>query len=143
MAYSSSGDGMGMVKIAVYLHEGENKTVKVWRFQGDVLTRYTCESLEHEILELFLHVKRKGLRLCMHYYDDLTGKVFIDSDADMQNILKSFTEEWSSQDPRKSFIALHVEDCIDPDKPSHTLKRTVAEADCCRTTEQPAKKVFK
>ena len=79
----------------------------------------------------------------MHYYDDLAGRVFIDSDTDMQNTLKSSTEEWSSQDQRKGFLALHIEDCIDPDKPSHTLKRTVAEADCCRITEQPAKKVFK
>ena len=32
MACSSSGEVMGMVKIAVYLHEGEK------RFDGDVLT---------------------------------------------------------------------------------------------------------
>ena len=76
----------------------------------------------------------------MHYYDDLAGKVYIDSNADIQNTLESFAEEWSSQNPRKNFLVLHVEDCINPDKvASQSRKRPVAETDCEKN--KSAKKV--
>ena len=81
---ATTSDCVGILKVAIHLQEGE-------------------------ILELFPHI---GLCLRMHYYDDLAGKVYIDSNADIQNTLESFTEEWSSENPRKNFLVLHVEDCI-------------------------------
>ena len=119
------------VEVAIHLQEGDTKTIKALRFDGDQLPGYTRERVEQEILELFPHIEKKGLRLRMHYYDDLAGKVYIDSNADIQNTLESFTEEWSSQNPRKNFLVLHVEDCINPDKvASQSRKRPVAETDC-------------
>ena len=54
--------------------------------------------------------------------------------------MESFPEEWSSQNPRKNFLVLHVEDCINPDKvASQSRKRPVAETDC--ENNKSAKKV--
>ena len=101
---ATTSDCVGILKVAIHLQEGDTKTIRIWRFDGDQLPR---ERLEQEILELFPHIEKKGLRLRMHYCDDLVGKVYIDSNADIQNTLESFTEEWSSQNPRKNFLVLY------------------------------------
>lgn len=108
--------------------------VKVWRYDADNTYQYTLDSVERELLQLFPHVQQKDLRLRMYYFDDLAGKVIIDSTADLQNMLESFTEEWRSECARKSFLVLHVEDCIDPAK---HLKRAHADGQ----GKQPPKKV--
>ncbi len=99
--------GVGILKIAVYLHEGEEETVKVWRFDGDHATEYTQDRVEREVLQLFPHVEKKGFRLQILYLDDLAGKVQIDSNADVHNALETFIEEWQCQNPR-SYLELHV-----------------------------------
>ena len=80
---ATTSNCVGILKVAIHLQEGDTKTIKVWRFDGDQLPGYTHERVEQEILELFPHIEKKGLRLRMHYYDDLAGKVYIDSNADI------------------------------------------------------------
>ena len=53
----------------VELHEGENLTKKVWRF--NVVEHYTKSKLEHEIEGLFPHITKKGLKLNLYHYDEL------------------------------------------------------------------------
>ena len=47
------------VEVAIHLQEGDTKTIKVWRFDGDQLPGYTHERVEQEILELFPHIEKK------------------------------------------------------------------------------------
>ena len=49
--------------------------------------------MECEVASLFPHIVKKGLRLSLFYYDDLAGKVHIESDGDAQAALQSFREE--------------------------------------------------
>ena len=42
-------------------------------------------SVEQELVELFLLIKSKGLRLELSYEDSLVGKVRIDGDVDMKS----------------------------------------------------------
>ena len=78
------------------MHEGEKATKTIWGFNGDQLKDYSLEVLERQIGELFPHVAKKHLKLKLFHYDELAGKVYIDSDADVTGALENFVEEWES-----------------------------------------------
>ena len=82
-----------LLKIAIELHEGEKSTKKIWRFSVDLVQSYTKTQLEEEIECLFPHIKEKGLKLQLYHYDDLAGKVIIDSDVDAVEALNNFIQE--------------------------------------------------
>ena len=44
------------------------------------------------LISLFPDVQKKGLRLEMYYKDELVGRITIESDGDMIQALRSFTE---------------------------------------------------
>lgn len=66
--------------------------VKLWRFDSCKVADYTRKEVECSMISLFLTLKRKGLRLEMCYYDELAGKIMIESDRDMVKALRSFVE---------------------------------------------------
>lgn len=100
------------LKVAIKLHEGETVSTKIWRFST---TRdYTRDEVEREVASLFPHIIKKGLRLDLFYYDDLAGKIQIESDGDAQVALQSIREEWNDE-RRKDYLVLHAEDtCVQP-----------------------------
>ncbi len=64
---------MSLIKTMIELHEGEETTKKIWRFDGDNLDSYTKDSVSFEIRELFPHLCKKGLHLNIYHYD-LAGR---------------------------------------------------------------------
>ena len=101
-------DQQQKLKVIIELHEGEKSSTKVWRFFSD--REYTKDEVEAELTSLFPHIVKKGLRLNFSYYDDLAGKVHIESDGDMQAALQCFVDEWYNE-KRKEYLILHAEDC--------------------------------
>ena len=97
------------LKIAIELHEGEESTKKVWRFNTDVIHQYSRDVVEAEIISLFPQVQAKGLRLNFFHFDEIAGRVQIESDGDMQEALTNFNEEWHGT-RRHEFLVLHAED---------------------------------
>ena len=81
-----------MEKLKVILHVGDTAVVKLWRFDASKIAEYTRNDVEAMIVDLYPDVKKKGLRLDMYYEDELVGKVTIESDGDMKQALRSFTE---------------------------------------------------
>ena len=104
----------GLVKIVVELHEGERTTSKIWRFDGGDIQSYTLTGVSSTIRELFPHICKKGFHLRMHHFDDLAGKVDVESDGDMREALENFATEWRTGGLGKEFLVLHVSDCIVP-----------------------------
>lgn len=49
-----------------------------------------------EIRELLPHICKKGLQIDLYHYDELAGRVCIESDGDMEEALKFFTDEWKN-----------------------------------------------
>ena len=49
---ATTSDYVGILKVAIHLQEGDTKTIKVWRFDGDQLPGYTRERVEQEILDV-------------------------------------------------------------------------------------------
>ena len=78
--------------MVIELHKGEKSSTKVWRFLSG----------RDYIM--------KGLRLNVFYHDDLTGRVHIESDGDMQAALQCFIDKWDNE-RRKEYLILHAEDC--------------------------------
>ena len=76
-------------KIVIALHEGENVTNKIWRFDSNASDGYTKEETVKEILSLFPHLVKKELDLELYHFDDLAGKVDIESDGDLVGALES------------------------------------------------------
>ena len=101
---------MASCKIAVVLHEGEKETKKIWRFNKDLCREYTKSGVLKEIGLLFPHVEKKGLQLELFHFDDLVGKVDIESDADLVEALVNFIEESKMDSCRSEYLALHVKD---------------------------------
>ena len=97
------------LKVAIELHEGDKSTKKVWRFDADTIRRYSRDAVEAEVISLFPHIQAKGLRLNLFHFDEIAGRVQIDSDGDMQEALISFTEEWNGS-RHHEYQVLHVED---------------------------------
>ena len=97
------------LKVAIELHEGEDSTKKVWRFNADSIHQYSRDVVEAEVISLFPHVQAKGLRLKLFHFDEIAGRVQIESDGDMQEALTNFTEEWHGA-RRHQFLVLHAED---------------------------------
>ena len=97
------------LKVAIELHEGEHSTKKVWRFNVDSVQQYSRDVVEAEIISLFPHIQAKGLRLNLFHFDEIAGKVKIESDGDMQEALTNFMEEWHGT-RRHQFLVLHAED---------------------------------
>ena len=92
------------LKVAIELHEGEHSTKKVWRFNVDSVQQYSRDHVvEAEIIQA------KGLRLNLFHFDEIAGKVKIESDGDMQEALTNFMEEWHGT-RRHQFLVLHAED---------------------------------
>ncbi len=60
-----------------------------------------------EIRELFPHIMKKGLQIKLYHYDELAGKILIESNGDMEEALKIFTDEWKS-DKRRKYMTLHA-----------------------------------
>ena len=58
---------------------------------------YTKDEVEAEVTSLSPHIVKKGLRLNFFYYNDLAGKVHIESDGDMQAPLQCFVDEWYNE----------------------------------------------
>ena len=81
-----------MEKLKVILHVGDTAVVKLWRFDSSKIVEYTRNEVEAMIIDLYPDVKKKGLRLEMYYEDELVGKITIESDGDMKQALRSFTE---------------------------------------------------
>jgi hypothetical protein len=94
-------------KIVITLHEGEKVTNKIWRF-NNTSDRYSKEETVKEILSLFPHLVKKGLDLDLYHYDELAGKVDIESDGDLVGALENFKEEMSRAAPRKDYLILHA-----------------------------------
>ena len=106
-------DNQNQLKIVVALHEGDKITNKIWRFDVNLAPSYTKIQLEHDVEGLFPHISKKGLKLQLHHYDELVGKLVIDSDVDAVEALNDFIEE-SRKERRSEFIVLHAEDVILP-----------------------------
>ena len=119
------------VKIIVQLHEGEKTTKKIWRF--DPTITYSKDNVCAQVKELFPHLCKKGLEVELHHYDELAGKVSIESDGDLEEALKNFVEEWKNGAARKDYLTLHAVDC---------MPRTVSEdAKEVEPPSKPSKKV--
>ena len=102
--YSSALQNLEMaelIKIVIEMHEGEQTTKKIWRFDGDNLNCYSKDGICCEIQELFPHICRKGLHLEFRHYDGLAGKVNIESNGDLKEALENFLSEWRSGGRRK------------------------------------------
>ena len=123
-----------LLKIAVELHEGEKSTKKIWRFCVDLVKSYTKTQLEEDIEHLFPHVKERGLKLHLYHYDELAGKVFIDSDVDAVEALNNFIQE-SLDERRQMYMILHAEDSIPP------LSRPTEVAHCSSSSSKNPQKV--
>ena len=76
-----------MEKIKVVLHVAETAIVKLWRFDSSKVADYTRTQVECAMISLFPDIEMKGLRLEMCYYDELAGKITIESDGDMVQAL--------------------------------------------------------
>lgn len=115
-----ASDHPNPVKIVVELHEGDKSTKKIWRFDPDVDVdeRYTRDSVSSEIKKLFPNLLRKGLDIELHHYDELAGKVCIESDGDMDEALCNFSDEWQQGGSRREYLTLHVVDCVPAAKTS-------------------------
>ena len=100
---------------------------------------HTSTDVERAVLELYLDLRMKGLRLKMWYHDSLVGKVWIKGDADMQAVLTSFIEatEQAEGEVDVKYITLHAEDWIDPNIPH---KHPQSDADADANVQKPAKK---
>ena len=61
-------DNQNQLKIVVVLHEGDKITNKIWRFDVNLAPSYTKIQLEHDVECLFPHIRKKGLKLQLHYY---------------------------------------------------------------------------
>ena len=96
------------IKVAIELHEGE-ETKKIWHFTEDSIRQYSKDVVEAEFLSIFLHVHAKKLWLRLYHFDEIAGKVNIESDGDMQKALTSFNEEWHGA-RRHNYLLLHAED---------------------------------
>ena len=96
----------------IELHEGEETTKKIWRFDGDDLDSYTKDGVSLEIRKLFPHLCKKGLHLKFYHYDDLAGKIEIESDGDLKEALNNFIGEWKIGGLRKEYLVLHATDCM-------------------------------
>ena len=81
-----------MEKIKVILHVGDAAVVKLWRFERSKIVDYSRNEVEAVLIDLFPDVQKKGLRLEMYYEDELVGRITIESDGDMIQALRSFTE---------------------------------------------------
>ena len=98
------------LKVAIELHEGTEKTTKkVWRFKADSIPQYSRDVVEAEVLELFPHIQAKDLRLKLFHFDEIAGRVHIDSDGYMQEALTNFSGEWHGPCSHE-FLVLHAED---------------------------------
>ena len=97
------------LKVAIELHEGEDSTKKVWRFNADAIHQYSRNVVEAEVISLFPHVQAKGLRLNLFHFDEIAGTVQIESDGDMQEVLTNFSEEWHGT-RHHEYLVLHAED---------------------------------
>ena len=75
-------ENQNQLKIVVALHEEDKITNKIWRFVVNLAPSYTKIQLEHDVECLFPHISKKGLKLQLHHYDELAGKIVIDSDVD-------------------------------------------------------------
>ena len=75
-----------------YLHVGDAAVVKLWRFDPSKIVEYSRNEVEAMLIDLFPDVQKKGLCLEMYYEDELVGKITIESDGDMIQALRSFTE---------------------------------------------------
>lgn len=110
----------GNVKIVVVLHEGDQETKKIWRFDPDLWKEYTLEAVVKDTIQLFPHIQKKSLGLQLYHYDDLAGKIDIESDADMTAALDNFLEELHLNCPRKENLVLHAKDIIQSTAKSST-----------------------
>ena len=99
-----------LLKMAIELHEGEKSAKKIWQCSVDLVQSYTKTQLEEEIECLFPHIKEK---LQLYHYDELAGKVIIDSDVDAVEALNNFIQE-SLDERRPMYMILHAEDIIPP-----------------------------
>lgn len=99
-----------VIKIIVKLHQGEQTTTKIWRYNSH--EKYMKDAVCYEVLQLFPQVTKRGLGLKLFHFDELAGKVSIESDADINEALHNFKEESRQSHPRKEFMTLHAEDCI-------------------------------
>ena len=108
------------LKVAIELHESEDLIKKVWRFNADSIPQYSRDAVEAEVLSLFPHVEAKGLRLKLFHFDEIAGRVQIESDGDMQEALTSFNEEWSGA-RRHEFLVLHAQLILQRHKQRNTV----------------------
>ena len=99
------------LKIAVELHQGEKSTKKIWRFDASSARSYTRARLEKEIETLFPHIPKKGCTVKLYHYDELAGKVLIESDIDAIEALNNFIEEHKNS-RRPTYMVLHAEDSV-------------------------------
>ena len=53
----------------------EAVTQKVWRFDVNRITQYSRKKVESELIQLFLDIARKGLKLKIWYLDYLAEEV--------------------------------------------------------------------
>lgn len=83
---------LDMEKLKVVLHVGDAAVVKLWRFDSSKIVEYSRKEVETMMIGLFPDVHKKGVHLQMHYEDELVGKITIESNEDMIQALKSFTE---------------------------------------------------
>ena len=105
-----------MEKLKVILHVGDTAVVKLWRFDPSKIVEYSRNEVEAMLIDLsILMFRRKDCVLsslagqtlthervgsgprdyvlrCIHYEDELVGKVTIESDGGMIQALKSFTD---------------------------------------------------
>ena len=50
-----------MIKVIVELHEGENTTTKLCRFNSGEIKSYRLQRVREDVLSLFPHLMKKGL----------------------------------------------------------------------------------
>ena len=113
------------LKVAIELHQGEESTKKIWRFNADAIHKYSRNVVEAEILSLFPVIHAKGLGLYLYHFDEIAGKIHIESDGDLQEALTNFTEEWHGA-RRNEFLVLHacdttriIDSTADVQEPAH------------------------
>ena len=93
-----------MEKLKVVLHVGDTEVTKLWRFDSTKIVEYSRNEVETMLISLFPDVAKKGLRLEMHYEDDLVGNITIETDGDMTQALRSFTEVHHEKNSTEDYI---------------------------------------
>ena len=97
-------------KVRIEWENGQQRVLKVWRYDAANLQIYSRKHVESELADLFPHLRSRGYRLELSYEDSLVGRVKMDSDSDVKEALLAFSEEESL-----SFRTIFITECLTPE----------------------------